>query len=78
MNIRAIIDMQMIKYTSLKEIGQVYIDWKAQNIYLHTTIDATTTSLSSPHPTLAQIYQNQNDDTLIDYLPLYFGNTFNI
>jgi hypothetical protein len=35
----------------LKEIGQVYINWKAKKRYLQTTIDATTTSPSSPHPT---------------------------
>jgi hypothetical protein len=78
MKIRATIDKQMRKYTSLKEIDQVYIDWKTKKIYLHTTTDAGTASPSSPRPTFARIYQDQNDDTLTNYLPLYLGNTFNI
>jgi hypothetical protein len=43
-------------------------------------IDASTSSPSSPRPALAEIYQDQNDDTLTDYFlpftlesPQYIG-----
>jgi hypothetical protein len=51
-NVKATIDKQMRKLISLKEIGQAYINWKAKKRHLQTTIDATTTSPSSPRPTL--------------------------
>jgi hypothetical protein len=41
----------MSNYTRLKEIGQVYIEWKSKKRYLKTTIDVVATSPRSPHPT---------------------------
>jgi hypothetical protein len=37
---------------------------RTQREYLHTMIDAVVASPRSPCPTLARIYQDQNDDTL--------------
>jgi hypothetical protein len=53
----------MQEYTSLKEIGQVYL-MRTKREYLHTKINVVVSSPISPHPTtLAQIIPNQNDDT---------------
>jgi hypothetical protein len=38
-------------------------------------IDVVVAFPSSPHPTLAQMYQYKNDDTLTDYSLFYLGMT---